>query len=247
MYLKYGTYSHASGECTLSSITREGLFTTNLQQYAVREKWTIDGRLQIADQGTAAANQAAMTTAITALKTAYNTNGRDLGFYDDSGNLTAHYITSKSATGGVRIVQPPSFVEGRGAEYSTFRTYQIGIEAEFGFLIPGGSKLTSWSESVRFWGGGPKVTFLSCLTGPPQKQLVNQMTTFKASQTGRATALGIYQQAPGPLWPADELIDQRDGSLEIPPDSSNQRITTWEYQFESIAPMFAYPTNRNVV
>jgi len=241
MFLRYGNYSHAAGECTLSSITREGLFTENLQQYGTRERWTIDGRKQIADQGTTAANQAAMTVVLNALIAAYNTNFQALGFYDDGGNLTTHSMTSN-----VRIVQRPSFPEGRGAEYSTFRTYQIIAEAQTSTPPAGGQKLTSWSETVQLIGGGPKVVYLSCLTGPPQKQLAHQATTFKASQTGRATAVGRYPEPPPPLWPYDELIDARERTLELPPDSTQQRTTTWSYQFESIAEMFAYPTYRSV-
>ena len=246
MFLRYGTYSHVAGECTLSSIEYSALITENLQVYGTVERWTIDGRLQIADQGTAAANQAAMTVAINALKTAYGTNRKDIGFYDDSGNLTAHSIKSSSATGGVLIVGF-SFPEGGGAEYSTFRTYQIIVEAQFGYQIPGGGqKLTAWSETVTLMGGGPKVVFLACLTGPPQKQLAHQATTRKATQSGRATAVLQYPTPPSPLWSADELIDVREITYELPPDSTQQRTTTWNYQFEGIYLNPAYPTYRSV-
>ncbi len=245
MFLKYGNHTHDAGECTLSSIEWRALITENLQVYGTVERWTIDGRLQIADQGSPAANQAAMTVAINTLKTAYGTNRRDIGFYDDAGNLTAHSIQSSSATGGVQIVGF-SFPEGSGAEYSTFRTYQIIVEAQFGYQIPGGQKLTAWSETVTLMGGGPKVVFLACLTGPPQKQLAHQATTRKATQSGRATAIGRYSTPPSPLWPADELIDVREITYELPPDSTNQRTTTWNYQFEGIALNPAFPTYRSV-
>ena len=240
MYLKYGNYRHDDNECTVS-IRRDAVKSECEVVYQIRERWEIAGRLQVIDQGAAAANQAALTAKINVLKAAYAVHNRDIGFYDDAGKITSHSILSAVTLGGVKVMQPPSFPEGSGAEYTTFRNYSLAVEAIFPVGAMG--TLLSWAEMVRMWGGGPEYGFLPCLTGPPQKQLLRQATTYKAMQVGMAVGRLIYPVPPGPLWSSDEHIHVREKILEVPPDSSGQRIVRWQYQFESIGPMQGYPTS----
>ena len=242
MFLKYRNYSHDAGETTIA-ISREGLFTENQVRYATRERWDISGRIQITDQGTEAANQTLMTTTLDALEAAYATGGGDIGLYQDSGAVTTHFLDSSATRGGTRIVQPVSYPDGRGAEYSTFRNYTVAIE---GTTLDSSGALVFWTETLQFFGGGPQVGFLPCLTGPPQKQLLYQATTYKAMQTGRAIGLGTYPATPAPLWPSDEHLHVKSNSKQLPADQSNQRITTWAYQFESVAPLGGLPTSSQI-
>ena len=245
MYLAYGNYQHSAGEATLRGIMSESLSSENGQVYAIRERWDIEGRLQITDQGTAAANQAAMTTAIDALKAGYSRDGGDIGFYDDGGNLSSHSIKSSATRSGVRVVQPPSFPEGRGAEYSTFRTYTLAIEAEF--TPSGGGSLLSWTETISFQGtGGPLWGYLVPINGPPQSQLFSQASTQWAYQRGRAAMRGEWSPPPSPRWPTQEHGDLRDIQFEVPPDNSGRRVTTWSYVFESSVPLAGLPAVKSI-
>ena len=241
MFVKYRNYSHDAGECTIA-ITREGVFSDNNIQYATRERWTVTGRIQIADQGSEAANQTLMTTTLNTLEAAYRFNGGDIGLYQDGGTATTHRLRSSACRGGTKVVQAVTYPDGRGAEYSTFRNYTVAVEGTLPFS--GDGALILWTESLRFWGGGEQIGFLLCLTGPPQRQLLREQTSYKASQTGRAIGLGAYPALPGPLWPADEHLDVKESSYQVPPTQTKERIITWNYQFESVAPMGGFPTTK---
>lgn len=243
MFLKYGGYQHDDGETTIN-IVKEGLFTENRVQYAIRERWAIEGRLQIAEQGSIDANQDAMKTAIDALKTAYDGNENDLGFYHDDGGISSHFMDSSASNGGTKVVQPVSFPEGKAAEYSTFRNYSVVVEAEFPFNDV--SALLLWTETLTFWGGGPEVGHLEPIVGLPQKQLLRQATTYKAGQNGRAIGLDAYPLLPGPMWPAQELRHLRRSSNTVPSTSDGQRIVTWDYMHESVAPLNGFPTEKPI-
>ncbi len=239
MYLKYGNYQHAAGECTLTGITRQTAMTPNGIAYAIRERWNIMGRLQIADQGTPAANQAAMTVALNALIAAYKLQGRDLGFYDDAGNLTSHVMRTSQTESGVAVIQQPSFPIGKGAEYSTFRTYTMSLEGSYSIAT---GSLISWAESVSIRGtGGPVWGFLQPLTGSPQQQLFSQSSTVIAVQRGSASAVHNYPSIPSPLWPGQEHEELRDVEHVVPADNSGQRTIKWSYTMEFDGPVYGRP------
>src|SRR4029079_17459158 len=96
-----------------------------------------------------AASQAALTTALGDLRAAYNVNGRDVGLYlDDGVTLTDHALPSGAALGGVRVTGL-AFPRGDGAEYSTFRTYRLTLEADF---PDSAGKLLQCEQSLYFEG-----------------------------------------------------------------------------------------------
>jgi hypothetical protein len=244
MYLKYGTYAHAAGECNLA-ISRRGDFVHGMEK-GYTERWDIRGRLQIADSGTLAGNQAAMTAAIAALQAAYSIQGQDLVFYTDGGTASIHALVSAQSLGGVRIVERPFFPVGRGAEYSTFRNYAIAAEASYVNTALG---ILDYRETINFSGGGPKFVLLETMTGYPQKQNTRQRTPFRVTQQGEATGLLGYPIAPGPISPGDVHEDQTDIRM-IGPDffgPVGQRAytgfkTTWTYQMESANPIVGQPS-----
>ncbi len=244
MFLKYGTYTHAAGEVSLA-ISRKGDFVAGLEK-GYTERWDIRGRLQIADTGTTAGNQAAMTAAIAALQVGYSIQGQDLILCTDGGAASIHALVSAQTVGGVRIVERPSFPQGRGAEYSTFRNYAIAAEASYVNTALG---ILEFRETISFSGGGPKFVLLETLTGYPQKQNVRQRTPFRVVQQGQATGLLGYPIAPGPLAPGDVHQDQTEVRL-IGPDflgPVGQRAytgfrTTWSYHMESANPIAGQPS-----
>lgn len=238
MYLKYGTYRHAPGEVSVA-ISKQGIFSDAGISRGVRERWEIQGRLQAADQSS-------LSTAIAALVAAYSQQAQDAGFYFDNDQPTSHVIVSAASNGGVRVIGPPSFPQGKGAEYSTFRTYTIALEAEW--LDPTAT-LLSWNETLSFDGGGPQVIFLEPINGLPQRQLLKQATTYRAAQSGRAVGYLGYPFPPAPLWPAAEHVDRRQIRYELPDRSGpigaatyTQFGITWSYSFEDAAPLIGFPT-----
>jgi hypothetical protein len=141
---------------------------------------------------------------------------------------------------------PPSFPEGRGAEYSTFRNYTIVLEAE---VLDTSATIVNWHEVLSFQGGGPQFAFLETINGPPQKQLLKQFTTFRATQAGEATGHLGYPVAAAPLWPAAEHTTSRQIRYELPkragppgsPTYTQYRVT-WSYSYEDAGPLVGLPT-----
>jgi hypothetical protein len=238
MYLKYGNYQHAANEVSVV-ISKQGIFTEAGIAQGVRERWDIQGRLQMPDQ-------ASLSAAIDALAAAYAVQAQDIGFYFDNGQPSSHRVATAATNGGVRVVVPPSFPEGKGAEYSTFRTYAIAVEAE---LLDPQATLLSWTEVLSFRGGGPQFAFLEPINGLPQKQLLKQFTTFGATQSGEAVGYLGYPAPAMPIWPQAEHVDRREVRFELPkrmgPPGSplyTRFKVSWTYSFEDAGPLVGLPT-----
>jgi len=231
MILKYGSYSHAINEGAIT-IARDSLVNDANVPYAVLERWRISGMLMPATQ-----TIAGVTTAIQELEAAYVKHGQDLTLYQDDGTTaTAHQILTANTIGGTRVVRPPGFPQE--GEYTTFRSYEIEIEAEI--PLSGGPSILLFEEFLAFSGGGPRDIFIELLNGPPQKQRVNNQTVFRATQSGRAVGYARYPAFPTPIWPQhwDEPAKQRNyGKPKISGAGASQSASEfpidWTYQFHS--------------
>ncbi len=234
MYLKYGPYTHAQNEPAVQ-IGKRAVFSPRGYRQAVRESWRIVGVLH-------AASQSSLTAAIAALRSAYSVNGFDLQLYlDDQTTPTDHALISAASLGGTRVTAL-EFPTGTGAEYSTFRSYSIAVEADFPDT---GNNLLDFSETVSFEGsGGPRVIFLDTLDGPPQPQMAQQQTTCRARQQGRAVGLATYPAVAPPIWPAAEMQEHRRLVLRAPrrvAGNLTQFAVEWSYVFESVGPIAGLP------
>ncbi len=194
MILGYGSYRHGLGEAALA-ITRNTVYSEEKIALGVLKRWAVAGVLQGADA-------AAISSAIAALEAAYAVEGQDaILFFDDGATRSAHQLLNSAALGGVRVVQPPFFSHGEGAEYTTWRSYSLVIEA----LLPAtdaGTRLCSWEETLTFAGGGARWRYLPTLDGPPIKQIVQAQLPQRVVQAGRAVGYLAYPLAPAPLYPA---------------------------------------------
>ncbi len=232
-YLKYGSYQHETNEADVS-IARVARFNSGGQRIGYTETWRITGRLHAADQ-------AAITAAINSLRGAY-LDGNDLTLFLDNGTAMAHSLTSVNAIGGTRVIEGPEFREGAGAEYSTFRTYQIAVEAD---IRTANVPFLAWTESVSFQGGGGAAfVHLRPLTGLPQKQQVAQATTYRATQSGSAVGELSYPSFPGPLWFSDEIAEQRQITYKAPKRAGLTYVefeVSWSYSFESAIILVGFP------
>lgn len=237
MYLKYGSYTHADAEVSFT-IDSQSLENEAGQQYGYRNTWRIEGCLQ-ADDTTA------VVTAFRALETAYSVWYRDLVFYDDSGNITHKLLNAGSLT-GVKIVSPPSYPRGEGAELSTFRHYTLMASADY----PAGAGLNalrSFSETLAFTGGGPERTVVECANVPPQEQVLKAFTMFRAVQSGSAVGMFQYPVIPPPLFPGKERIRSVPPGNPVhgSPKLRNGRYidwpVSWSYEFISATPLVGFP------
>jgi hypothetical protein len=170
--------------------------------------------------------------------TAYSHNGYDLVFAG-----TVNGMRSSDTLNGVRVVTPPSFPEGRGAEFSTYRHYHLALEAEFPYDLDG--DLLSWTQNLSYRGtGGPVWKYQEYLNGPPVQQILQQYSVCHVTQHGSATGSnGIYITPPGPIWPWNEHQDQRQVTPELPSDLYGKRVINWTYVFSfAYAPGNVVPT-----
>lgn len=233
MFLQYGNYVHATNE---AEVTISRLPTYNdgglLQGYL--ETWRIRGILQAADQ-------TALSIAINQLNAAYAVQDRNLGLFFDSGAATSHVLLSAQSIGGVRVIDGPNYPVGTGAEYSTFRSYEIAVEAEFRNAQRG---LLAWTESLSFSGGGPRFVMQQPLDGLPVRQRVAESTPYLVQQSGSAVGNLTYPIPSAPLFPADEHVDQRRidrGQPRRHGSSYSEWPISWSYSFEAAAPLLGLP------
>ena len=135
-YLQAGNYRHDSGEIGVT-IWKETTRVNGIPRTLIH-RWNISGRLQ-------KDTTALVIAQINSLVAAY-VDGIDLVLYMDDGT-EAHALRSAGSLGGTRILKPPDFPIGQGAELSTFRNYSILVEAEYPAL---GTVLLAFQETFSF-------------------------------------------------------------------------------------------------
>lgn len=243
MYLKYGNYTHEAGECAIV-IQKESVLNADNNKVGWKEVWQISGMLR----GTSASD---LTTKIRAMESAYGVNGRDLKLLNDDGSETAHKLISNQSRSGVMIASL-NYPVGEGAEYTTFRNYQIIAECDISILeivdmVGGrgrgrnqqGGITLSYNEVISSRGtGGPRIVVLETMGGPPVKQIVSNQTAVYKTQSGSATGVYGYPQVPPPMDPANEIADRRVIQQELPSTvSPNGKESiykvSWSYEFVS--------------
>ena len=243
MYFRYGNYSHDPGEGHLQIMAPQTTFSSAGLVTGVKYQWEWQGRKQ-------AATVAELTAKLLEMEAAYAVQGLDAGLYEDSGTPTAHVLHANLCFGGVRVTQPPFYPIGDQAQYnsdSPFRDYAIGLEAEVTAGAP--LQIYDWKEEISYSGGGPDFVLVTCLTGPPQPQLANQHTPYRASQAGEA-ASNIWWPNPGqPKWP--NCLHSQQSTIRYQPatragaaatNGSFRYRTSWNYVFESATELSGYPS-----
>lgn len=242
MILKYGTYTHADGECeVIRDLTRE--YSAASEVLAVRRVWTINGRLE-------AANAAALVVAKKALEAAYSRPYQDFTLYFADGTLH-DALKNQGSTTGVLITRGPAYPVGRGAEGGTFLSYTIIATASYELTEtanPGGgggtpangegtapNRIESWSETVTQSGGGPRYAVIETIDGISVRQKTNQRTKVRITQQGQATGRKIYPIPPAPLYP--NFLNPAETSVsQVSPRQEGQGATgyttTWSYVME---------------
>ncbi len=157
MIYKYGSHAHQNNEVALT-VAKRVVESERGERLSTIITHTLEGFLK-------ADTQAELTAEIVALEKAYEKNGVSAGlFYDNGSTKTPHYIDKNSSFGGMRVIEGPSYPDGTGAEYATYRTYRIVLQAE---VAEAEENVTDFREKVTFSGGGPKIVFQQPIIGPP--------------------------------------------------------------------------------
>lgn len=229
----YGNYFHASDEAAVA-INRSTALDQTGQGLTYRDTWVITGEM-IADTPTALAARCLL------LEAGYSRHYRDAAIIDSSGNVL-HLLQNSGSFTGVRVIQPPSYPRADGPELATQRTFQITLEAEYQFAI--GDAYLAYQETVQSGGGGPLLTVVQTITGPPRRQKLADQTPFTAMQSGSATGRLAYPPIPGPLWPGALMkapVITRTG-----PSRQGQGLigwsVSWQYEFAAAGPLLGLPT-----
>ena len=242
MYFQYGKYRHDPGEGTLRVMPLQTVFSNAGIVESVTQRWEWSGRLQASTPG-------GLTTKIKDLRASYGTQGQGAGLFEDDGTPTAHVWDFKKCSVRIKSV---AFPAPTPAEYTTYVDYVIELEAS---VTPsedtggGSGDTTNFQESLTFSGGGMVYVYRIARTGKPQKQLVTEQDTYKATQDGEATYKGMWPLPPNPKWPA--AWNRKESSVVYQPAQRSgvegQEIiwtckTSWHYVFESDSPLLGLPS-----
>jgi hypothetical protein len=237
LYLSNG-YAHDADEVSLLGMARNSEYNAGGQRSVIKTQWQIGGFIQ-------AANQSAITTALRTLESAYSQDGFMAYFKDNSGNLTVHVIGDAASRNGCKVLNF-AYTNQSGAEYSTFRSYQITLEAEYDnpFVL-----LEEFSETVTWKGNcGPRIIWKKNLNGRAQKQITYPYTTQRVTQRGIIVGKFSVITPPPPIWPEfnlpeeEELSDVSPHRYGPPGRPYYQGYSrTYAYYFESPFPLIGRP------
>jgi len=196
--LFYGAYEHPIMPVIV--MTQERLGAPGGAGQAWRRRWDIRGEL-IAD------GPAAIQTLIDALESAYAADGSDLELRKDDGSTVLEKLDHSDSLTGVRVAVRPEHPDGSGAQYATYRTYRLAVEAEY---------TTAAAYSSTAWGG--YTTALTLDVGG--QTLVNRSGEYTGP--GRAAAANAAKLAAGYATIAEEQTDDAD-----------RQVIRFNYQYRS--------------
>lgn len=226
MILSYGGYSHQLDEAAVT-ITKDQRFDDKNQPVAVVERWVIDGKVFGNDPGE-------VTSKLRALEAAYGTHNQNVTLTTDEHGVSAHKIVAADTASGVKVLNL-SYPTGNGAEYTTYRTYNITLEAEYdisGLVNP----ILNYEQVISITGtGGPRFVVRETRFGRPVRQMVSRSTPITVTQSGTCTAYSAYPYPSSPVYPDYEHLERRQIDRMAPKNAgkSEKREYTisWSYSF----------------
>ncbi len=237
MHLVYGTYEHADNECSIT-IDRQSVMNEAGQQYALDHTWTINGIIQADDTDE-------VILAYSLMEIAYSRWYQNLVFYTDDGTR-AHSLLNAGSLTGVRIMKPPYYPKGEGAELSTFRSYSIVATCRYP-AIGATNPLKSFTEILQMSGGGPRRAVVECVNLPPQEQVLQLYTAYRAVQAGQAVGMYAYPPVQPPIFPGKQVVlDVVPGGAQYGSPKLLNGIyvdwpVSWHYEYISATPLVGLP------
>jgi hypothetical protein len=248
MRFGYGAFRFEEGEAALRGFRT--VPTRNDKGFLEKITVTLDIDFEIMRDG-----QAAIKSRFDQIANAIRRDGRDVGFYHDSGARSAIFIVNSETASGVRISQYPSLESDDGADYANKGS--VGFTAEYlpaafgGNQNGGQGQITNYAESVSVRGtGGPRYSVDVVDRGRPQRFKLADYTPVTATQQGTITVVSkspFYQTPNPPLWPGLEEVEQREFTDDLQPasDGAWQCTRNWSYRFISPGPITGFPRVRS--
>lgn len=240
MIFKYGNYSHDNCECGLR-VAASAIMDQYRRRIGTVFEYTVVGVKIVPDNPNPATTKAALTAALQAMESAYSTDNQNCGLYLPDGTTpTAHTLVSANTFGGVKVMQPPTYIEGPWTgqiEYLNRRTYSIVLRAE----VRTGSGYYGYKERLTVRGdGGIKWRYSPREIGVAQRQDLQSTTTIVYVQEGQAIGRQAYPAAPAPVFPLYEHGEMRELAYDSPQDlnaSGNPEMypISWRYVMEATA------------
>lgn len=233
LFFKYGSFVHAAGEALVSSFNVSVERSPRGNPILTKKSMTISG---IIDAG----SNAELTAKLKELEAAYAKQDQVAGLFHDSGEPTVHYLPNANTLGGVRS-SGVSYPSGESIEYVTSRSYSVTLEADYLFE----DQVLDFQETLSFTGTcSERWVYLNCLNGPPEKQIVEKVTTQKVTQSGMAMGFRSRPSPPAPLWPESEHKEARqitNTSPKVVLGVLTDYGIQWSYSFESATPLVGSP------
>jgi hypothetical protein len=229
MILQYGDYHHGDNECEIS-IIRTPWKNNFGDTIGYTERWNVKGRLL----ATGADLVENLTMQIQDLIMAYEKKGKDVILLANT-TPTAHKMYDENTFGGVQVIEMPTFPDGNGAEYATYRDYTLALEARF--INDDAENLMSYSESISMQGSGRgRFVILEVLDGAPVKQKTSSRTACRLIQEGEATGLNEWPAPQIPIMSEDDMVSDSKNIIKYHPQiTANGKYwefrTTWHYEF----------------
>lgn len=237
MIFKYGTYAHDQDEVMVRT-SIQSIFDRFNRRMGDMIEYTVIGAKQVEDQADPDDTKALLTTALQNLTNAYNQDYKDFGLYlDDGVTPTRHVVLNSETFGGVKVVVPPSFMNGPWTgriEYLNRRMYYLVLRAE----IRVGSGMYSWKERLTIRGtGGPKWRYSPREVGTPEAQTLQTATSYWYVQEGEVVGRQNFEPPAAVLYPGIEHGEMRVLTYETPEDmvvGGNEMFkTSWKYFMEA--------------
>lgn len=232
-------YRHAVDEVLPRSITRRVETNPGGQRTSMTVAWTLEGYLHAADQ-------ASLTIAMRTLESAYANDGFAAVFLDNSGQNSAHHIGGNGSRRGCRVIGGVNWLWNNGAEYTTYRSYQIQLEADYDNPF---AQIWLFHESISRKGNtGPRKIWKPSLNSSPQRQITYPQTIQRVVQRGVVIGMYDYVAPPPPLWPAyidneeeeeDQDTPKRYGPIAAP--YYREFETRYAYFYKSDIPLIGRP------
>ncbi len=197
--------------------------------YAEKHTWFVQGEI-------IGSGQVSLITAMNQAGAALGQPFGDLVFSADDGTV-CYQMMNAGSFDGVKIINfrippaPDAFATAVPFEFAAEATYIYDSSR-----LAAEAVILSFQESLRIIGGGPRKVWIETRNGAPVPQITSPKTVCRATQAGSCSGLFGWPAAPGPLWPADELPDQREFEKQSPRRNGNgfwEYTSVWKYEFAS--------------
>lgn len=233
----YGSFSHAKGSVSFSSLENTIVRGTSLRPYMLRRTWNVNASIVGLDQND-------IFSQLNGMISAYNVTGVSAGFVG-----TPFYFDSGLSLGGVRVTKPPSFSNLKGSDAITHLNISFSLQTDE--MFGGAGTVIEFKEKTSFSdnGGFPMTVERLPQNAPPIIQIVSAGSWYYGKQQG---TLRTAYKRPVPMDPLFPLNLRYSGGAARAQDWENpvlengafiSQSVSWNYDYISAQPFFSLPNS----